>query len=114
MKRGAILVALVVGVAAVGSAVALSTPSHGIGRSLTMPAATALRLRGTGIRFRLAPPGAKPAIGAGQALKNLTSYLGDEHARPRALYLVLIKHNTKTWLAWMLVGHGYGPRERCP
>ncbi len=114
MKRVVVAMALVVGVLAVVGSVALSSGGGHIARSTSMPAAIAQKLRQTRIRFHLAPPGLKPSIDSGRALKSLTADLWEEHARPRQLYLVLIKHNTRTWLAWMAVGHGVGPPEKCP
>lgn len=114
MKRAVVAVALVIGVVAAVGSVALSSRSGHIARSTSMPGAIAQKLRQTRIRFRLAPPDLKPPIDSGRALASLTADLAEEHARPRQLYLVLIKHNTRTWLAWMAVGHGVGPPEKCP
>jgi hypothetical protein len=38
----------------------------------------------------------------------------EERVKPQRIWLVLIRHGVRTWLAWMAVGHGVGPVEKCP
>ena len=68
------------------------------------------RLRDAGIRARLAPLRPRPAMGWGVAFGKLTSDFAEIHARPHRLWLVLLKHDRHTGLAWMAVGRGTGGR----
>lgn len=40
--------------------------------------------------------------------------MGEEQATPDRLWLVFVRHDTKTWLAWLAVGHGHGHPRKCP
>jgi hypothetical protein len=71
-------------------------------------------LHRAGIRVRLAALRPRAAVGHVAAFARLTSDFAAEHARPRHIWLVRIKHHGATWLAWMAVGHSVGHRQKCP
>ena len=63
-------------------------------------------VRSARIQARLAPLRPKPAVGWGVAFEKLTSYFAEIHARPQRLWLVLVKRDHHSRLAWMAVGRG--------
>lgn len=83
-------------------------------RSYSIPVSLVQELGRSGIRIRLAPLRPRPAISRVRALRTIRPDLSQERARPDRIYLVLVEHNTRTWVAWMAIGHGTGRTRTCP
>jgi hypothetical protein len=114
MKRAPLAAGVAVVVAvSVGSGVVLARGSE-TARSAAMPAATARALRAAGIQFRLAPARLQPPVSAPRALARIRVDMSGQRARPHRLWLVFVRHHSKTRLVWMAVGHSVGPRVKCP
>jgi hypothetical protein len=114
MKR--VQLAVAIALIAAATAVAIALLSRGgaeIGRSATMPAATARALQGAGIQFRLAPADFKPPVTASRALARMGADGWFGRAKPQQLWLVIVGHHPKPRIAWMAVGHDLHPHRKC-
>jgi len=83
-------------------------------RSYSISVSLVETLRRNGIRVRLAPLRPKPAVSRARALRTIEPDMRRERVAPRRIWLVLVRHNARTWLAWMAIGHGRGRARSCP
>lgn len=83
-------------------------------RSTSIPVSLVQALHRARIRVRLAPLRFQPRTRRVRALRTLKADMWEQHAKPHRIWLVLIKHNSQTLLAWMAVGRGVGAQAPCP